>query len=125
MNKTTDLTTTAAVEAVAWERAPRYPKRTVNRRIICADGFTVSVQASPMHYAHDSGEDDDRSPYWRGIDPEVYYPFTTFEVGNTSEADLSALAEWDAGGVWAWVPRQVVADLLDAHGGAVGWEGLE
>jgi hypothetical protein len=77
-----------------------------------------------MHYANDSGPEDDASPYWRGIDAEAIYPFTTFEIGNPGEADLSALEEWESGGIWAWVPRTVVADLLDAHGGAVDWEAV-
>lgn len=117
------LTTALAVEAVAWERAPRYPSRTVNRRIVCADGFTVSVQASAHHYAMDSGADGS-GPYWRWKDETPAYPFTTFEIGNPTEdpAPAEVWDEYDNGGVWAMVPRQVVADLLDLHGGAVAWE---
>lgn len=121
-----DLTTALAVEAVAWERAPRYANGgRVNRRIVCADGFAVSVQASGSHYANDS-DPSGRAPYWRGIVPKVVYPFTTFEVGNpTSDPEPTDVwAEYDSGGVWAWVPRQVVADLLRLHGGAVAWEPL-
>lgn len=124
MSETTEattLTTAQAVEAVAWERAPRYPGRLVNRRIACADGYTVSVQASTHHYANDGGPE---APYWRGDDTEIVYPFTTFEIGNPT-ADpqpASVWDEYDSGGVWAWVPRLIVADLLDLHGGAVAWE---
>jgi hypothetical protein len=115
------LTTALAVEAIAWERAPRYPKRTVNRRVVCADGFAVSVQASRMHYANDQSAE---APYWGTDDDPIFYPFATFEVGNPS-ADPTPAEVWDeyeSGGVWAWVPREVVADLLDSHGGAVSWE---
>lgn len=117
----TTLTTTLAVEAIAWERAPRHSGGRVNRRIVCADGFTVSVQASRWHYANDRTG----APYWRfGEDVAVDYPFTTFEVGNPSDepAPESVWSGYDSGGVWAWVPRQVVADLLAAHGGAVAFE---
>lgn len=31
----------------------------------------------------------------------------------------------DEGGVWAWVPRERIAALLDLHGGAVAWEAVE
>jgi hypothetical protein len=114
------LTTDLAVEAVAWERAPRYPLRSVNRRILCADGFAVSVQASANHYANDASSE---APYWH-MDREVSYPFTTFEVGYpTADPEPAEVwSEYDSGGVWAWVPRQVVADLLALHGGAVAWE---
>jgi hypothetical protein len=119
------LTTQTAVEAVAWERAPRYPGRRVNSRIACSDGFLVSVQASENHYANDSlagdGSLESEAPYWRGPDAEVAYPFTTFEIGNPSD-DVPSLDEWDSDGVWAWVPRESVVRLLDSHGGAVAWE---
>ena len=118
------LTTQLAVEAVAWERAPRYKDGgTVNLRVLCADGYAVSVQASAMHYAHDSHEDGS-GPYWRYRDETPVYPFVTFEVGNPT-ADPEPADAWDeyeSGGAWATVPRQLVADLLDAHGGAVAWE---
>lgn len=118
------LTTATAVEMVAYERAPRPTGRSVNQAIVCADGFTVSVQASSMHYAHDSSGE---APYWNlGTDPQIAYPFVTFEVGYPSEnPPADVWDEYDSGGVWAWVPREVVADLLDLHGGAVGWKAPE
>lgn len=125
MNATADmaLTTTQVVEAIAWGRAPTYPGRTINRRVVCADDYKVSVQASSMHYAKDS-DPSGEAAYWRGLDPNVIYPFVTFEIGNpTSDPEPSEVWDvYDASGVWAWVPRQIVADLLDAHGGAVAWE---
>lgn len=115
-----ELTTPLALDAIAWERAPRYAGRTVNMRICCADGYRLSVQASHMHYANDA---TGGAPYWKGDDSTVY-PFTSFEIGavdrNPEPADV--WDEFDSGGVWAWVPRAVVADLLDLHGGAVAWE---
>ena len=115
----TTLTTETAVEAIAWERAPRYPGSWVNCRVVCADGFTVSVQASNRHYAEDSSG---RAPYWTGANPE--YPFIAFEVGHPTEdpAPKRVWSKYDSGGVWAWVPRRVVANLLKYHGGAVAWE---
>lgn len=114
------LTTPRAVDAIAWERAPRPTGRSVNQRVVCADGYRVSVQASGHHYANDSSG---KAPYW-SIDPVIEYPFTAFEVGNPDAAPEppEVWDEYESGGVWAWVPRQVVADLLDSHGGAVAWE---
>lgn len=121
--KVAPLTTAEAVEAVAWGRAPRDPHGRVNLRIVCADGFAVSVQASAWHYANDRNGD---APYWRdfGEDESTGWPFVTFEVGNPSAEPKpkKVWREYDSGGVWAWVPRRVVADLLDSHGGAVRWE---
>lgn len=108
-----DLTTTAAIAAIAYERAPRPRGGSVNFRVVCADGFKVSIQASQMHYAHDSS---DKAPYWKGLDPEIAYPFTTCEIGNPSGPLPDEWDEWESGGVWAWVPVDAVARLLDLHG---------
>jgi len=118
-----EWTTQTVIEAVAWGRGPTYPGTTVTHPIRCADGFTVSVQASPNHYANDSHASGEAA-YWRGVAAVPTYPFTTFEVGYPSSDPEPAYvwAEYDCGGVWAWVPRQIVADLLDAHGGAVAWQ---
>jgi len=117
------LTTTLALDAVAWGRAPRHDGGLrVNRRVVCADGFKVSVQASSSHYARDSHTSGE-APYWRGFDAEAVWPFVEFELGAPDpEPKHEPLDEYESGGVWAWVPREIVAGLLDAHGGAVGWE---
>ena len=121
------LTTTAALDAVAYGRAPRYEGGLrVNLRVVCADGFKVSVQASPRHYAMDSSPSGE-APYWRGRslgdESGVAWPFVSFELGGVDdEPAFAALDEYDSSGVWAWVPREVVEGLLDSHGGAVAWE---
>lgn len=120
-------TTQSALDLIAYERAPRPDGHFVNRRVVCADGFKVSIQASKGHYANDSAPSGEKAPYWRSLrDETVYYPFTSFEIGHPgpemTEADVLALEECESGGVWAWVPRDAVARLLDAHGGAVTWE---
>ena len=70
------------------------------------------------HYASDSSG---RAPYWTNAAPA--YPFTSFELGGLDEGtDLPTLAEWESGGVWAWVPREPVAELLNSHGGVIAWE---
>ena len=125
--ETRHLTTQLAIEAVKYERAPRHDGGRVNRRIVCADGFKVSVQASAWHYANDS-DPSGKPPYWRSVgnpsnDPGIFYPFTAFEVGNpTTEPTDRAWQDYESGGVWAWVPPRLVAELLDEHGGAIAWE---
>ena len=123
MNAAT-VTTALAVEAIAWGRAPKHPRRaTLNLRVVCADGYIASVQASAMHYANDS-HPDGSGPYWRGVDEGTVWPFISFEIGNPTSDPTPADVwdEYDSGGVWSSVPRQIVADLLNAHGGATGWE---
>lgn len=115
------LTTQDALNAIAYERAPRRHGRPVNQRVVCADGFKISVQASVRHYANDSHPSGE-APCWRSLDDEQpTWPFTTFELGNPSD-EVIGLDEWDSGGIWAWVPREAVINLLLRHGGAVAWE---
>lgn len=120
MTTTTALSTKLALDAIAYERAPR-ANGFVNYRVVCADGFKVSVQASSSHYANDSQPGEDNAPYWRRREDEPIYPFVTFELGAIDD-EPEALAEWESGGVWAWVPRKAVKALLESHGGAVAWD---
>lgn len=106
MTNHTDLapvTTALAIAAIAYGRAPRQVGGRINRRVVCGDGFMVSLQASPRHYAADTS---DEAPYWSMESLDAYEP----------------LVDYDGSGVWPWVPSEVCAGLLDAHGGAVGWE---
>lgn len=83
-------------------------------RITCADGFTMSVQASEFHYC---------AP--RQTDCPSY---TRVEVGFPSEAQPE-LMEWaeDADKptetVYGWVPVEVVDALIEKHGGLQWPEG--
>ena len=116
------------LEAIAWERAERYPNRTTNLRMVCADGFTVSIQASHRHYADDSNPET-RAPYWDTDERPIQYPFIEFEVGFPSEPITDP--RWSEFGdaddpteatVWGFVPRALVDELIASHGGSIGWE---
>lgn len=123
MSKTTEavtLSTQAALDAIAYGRGATYPGRSINRRIVCSDDFRVSIQASNMHYAHDSHPSGE-APYWSLDEREPAWPFVTFELGNPS-GEIDGLDEYENGGIWAWVPRVEVESLLKSHGGAVEWE---
>lgn len=89
--------------------------------VVCADGFTMSVQASSFHYCHPR------------VDDAAFY--THYEVGFPSEREALLLPfmerqyEYpDEGGegvdvtdptntVYAGVPVEVVAAVIQKHGG--------
>ena len=85
--------------------------------VVCADGFTISVQASENHYC---------SPRANGA--EVRYG--RVEIGFPSERepefdeyveDLSQDGKdinW-TGSVYGWVPSDIVALVIAKHGGMV------
>ena len=85
--------------------------------VVCADGFTMSVQASENHYC---------SPRVNG--QEVIYG--RVEIGFPSERepefdeyveDLSQDGkdiDW-TGSVYGWVPSDIVALVIAKHGGMV------
>lgn len=86
-------------------------------KIVCADGFTMSVQASDFHYC----------------DPrDNCGPYTTAEVGFPSAKDpeLEKFAEDpDAlieGGavqtVYGYVPAEVIMEVIERRGGMVAGE---
>ena len=82
--------------------------------IVCADGESLSVQASRTHYCSprtDSG------------------PYGSVEVGFPSVSPPDTWAEyfdgdWETddhtGSVYAWVPVALVREFIEAHGGEVG-----
>jgi len=77
--------------------------------ITCADGFTVSVQASRGHYC--SPRDD-------------FGPYSSFELGFPSEPDhlIMEYAENPSeptGTIYGWVPVDVVEQLIENHGGVL------
>ena len=78
-------------------------------RIVCADGFNFSVQASKYHYCSPRTDEG---------------PYTAFEVGFTSERceELMPFAETSSNlteTVYAWVPAEVVEEVIRKHGGIV------
>ena len=79
-------------------------------RVICADGFSISVQANEYAYCS----------------PRITYPgeYTKVELGYPSEPDelIEEYAEdWDdlTDTVYGYVPIEVVDKLLEKHGGIV------
>jgi hypothetical protein len=75
--------------------------------IVCADGFTMSVQASASHYC--SPRDNDG-------------PYNTVEVGYPSEREESLMPyasneDTPTDTVYSMVPIEVIKYLIYKHGG--------
>jgi len=84
-----------------------------NRQVVCADGFKMSVQAHGGSYC---------TPRMSGADK-----YTEVEVGFPSQAEemLMKYAEEPSHPtqtVYAYVPVQVVTNVLAKHGGIVDGE---
>ena len=82
----------------------------MNKLIVCADGFTMSVQAHEGSYC---------SP--RESNADFY---SQAEVGFPSEAEplLLKFAEdhqRPTDTVYGWVPRQVIINVIAKHGGMI------
>jgi len=79
------------------------------RRLICADGYNVSVQASEFHYCS----------------PRTYMPdgaYSAWELGFPTAHDelLDNYAEEPGNPtetVYGWVPTEIVDALIARHGG--------
>ena len=80
--------------------------------IKCADGFTMSVQASRGSYCSPR---DDSGPY---DSVEVGFP-SSFDVYLHQYADDP---ERPTDTVYGWVPADTVIMCIDAHGGMVSGE---
>ena len=83
------------------------------KRVVCADGFSMSVQASSGAYCEPR------------IDGAASY--SEVEVGYPSVAE-SDLMEWvespdrPTDTVYGWVPSKVVRAVIEKHGGMVEGE---
>ena len=83
------------------------------RRVICADGFSMSVQAHEGAYC--SPQRDHANPY------------TSVEVGFPSKEEPLLMEYCDESEkptetVYGWVPTQVVTNVIAKHGGMVEGE---
>lgn len=81
----------------------------VRPRIVCADGFSISIQASVFNYCTprenlENGE------------------YTTVELGYPSEEDelIKEYKEIYSNKIYPYVPIEVVGILIEKHGGMMG-----
>ena len=95
----------------------------IRPRIICADGFSLSVQASEGHYC------SPRTTYGNLDFVNGWVPYNAVEIGFPSahEDTLQPYIDGDTdpdgnpvlqtNTVFAYVPYVIVSDIVDAHGG--------
>ena len=80
----------------------------INKRIVCKDGFSISVQASEFSYCKPGGDEG---------------PYTHVECGFPSSEPKGELLEfakdptWPTETVYPYVPLSIVQAELELHGG--------
>ncbi len=89
------------------------PSYQITKRLLLADGTSLSIQASGDHYC----EPRKTTQYSRYESFEIGFP--SCEIAEIYEfaEDYSDLTET----VYPYVPKQVIVDLINAHGGVVGF----
>ena len=110
----------------------------VRPRIVCNDGYSVSVQASEHMYCeprytqwqNEDGWQVINGNYWlssntpRNFETDHFTPYESVELGYPSEADelIYDYAEDDnyTSTVYGCVPVKIVEQLIEKHGGFKG-----
>ena len=87
-------------------------KKRLNRSVVCADGFRMSVQANETAYC------DPRDNTGQYTEVEVGFPNREEPMLKQWAEDPNKLTET----VYAWVPRQVILNVIAKHGGMVDGE---
>lgn len=114
---------------------PEHYYQEVRPRIVCNDGYSVSVQASEYMYCeprytqwqNEDGWQVINGDYWsssgtpRNFETDHFIPYESVELGYPSEADESIYkyAEDDnyTSTVYGCVPVKIVEQLIEKHGG--------
>jgi len=90
--------------------AAGYKSRSTAKGIQCADGFTVSLQASKYHYCYP--REDDCVEYY---EVEIGFPSEVEELW----LEYAEQPEEPTGTVYGYVPVELVLQVLNEHGGVV------
>ena len=117
---------------------PGMYRQEVRPRIVCNDGYSVSVQASEHMYCeprytqwqNEDGWQIINGDYWyssntpRNFETDCFIPYESVELGFPSEADelIYDYAEDDdyTSTVYGCVPVKIVEQLIEKHGGFKG-----
>ena len=99
------------------ELPPYREDATVRPRLKCADGTTLSVQASEYHYCHPRETQ-------RGPDP-LYWKVEVGYIEDSNKKRVQPPKEWeeyadgeaDKASVWGYIPMKLVEDFIEQHGG--------
>ena len=112
----------------------------IRPKIVCQDGYSVSVQASEYHYCeprYTQWQNEDgwhviNGNYWlssdtpRNFETDRFTPYESVELGFPSEADdlINEYAEIGfndtpnyTNTVYGYVPVDIVEKLIEKHGG--------
>lgn len=97
-------------------RAPRFndSEYYFNKRVVCADGFSISIQANNGAYCKPRRDIKDISSYYE------------FELGFPSDKDELILhyaedPDCPVDTVYPYVPRYLVEEMIESHGGIVAF----
>ena len=83
-------------------------------RVVCADGFSMSVQASEFNYCSPRS---DVGP-WASV--EVGFPSEREPAPEKYAEDPSAeIKDGKVQTVYGWVPMSTIKDIVQSHGGQV------
>jgi hypothetical protein len=96
-----------------WRKCMSEYKRAGNKRIECADGFSMSVQASAFNYCEPK---KDNADVYTQV--EVGFPSLAEPLLERYAEDASALTNT----VYPFVPTQAVTDVCAKHGGIISGE---
>lgn len=83
------------------------------KRLMLADGTSLSIQASDGHYS----EPRKTTSYSRYESFEIGFPSCEIPEINRFAEDESDLTQT----VYPYVPKQIIIDLIDARGGVSGF----
>lgn len=84
-------------------------------RVKCADGYSISIQASSGHYCTPRETMQDVQHY---LAFELGYP----PVANDVLIEHAEDAENPTDTVYPYVPREVIEQVIASHGGIVGFD---
>ena len=123
-------------DTIEIEETVTKPYQMKRPRVFCKDGYSVSIQASEYHYCEPEysqipPKNNGRwliynGNYIFGENRETFFapnyiPYQTVELGYPSEADelINEFGEGDdyTNTVYAYVPVEVVEQLIEKHGG--------
>ena len=88
-------------------------------RVVCADGFSVSVQATQFNYCTPR---DNAGP-WSSV--ECGFPTSKDPILEKWAEDPEAEICKESGlvqTVYGWVPSKVILEIIESHGGMVSGE---
>lgn len=95
------------------------PRRSIRPRLVCADGWHASVQASSYHYCAPQEDNAEVYSHWEIVFPKTLDP----ELAPYAEDPANTLDDFIDYGMFPYTPVEVVVTLVNKHGGFARWNG--